>query len=82
MTALIIILSIFAFIFLLTLIPLKVKLVFSEEFALTIRYLFLRFKIFPSKEEPIEEKADSSAEEQKPEGMGGRFHSGGVRRLW
>ncbi len=73
MTALIIISSIFAFIFLLLIVPLRAHVVFKEEFTLVIRYLFLKFQIVPSKEDEPEEKAKKPAEEEKPEGMGGRL---------
>lgn len=50
--------------FLLTLLPVRVEVAFREEFALTLRYGFLRFPLLPGKESPEE----PPPEPQEPEG--------------
>ena len=54
------------FLFLLTLFPLRIHAGFEQEFTLTLRYLFLRFRLAPGKEEP-EPKAEEQKEEKEEE---------------
>ncbi len=64
MLALKIIGGVLLFLLALTLLPLRMELGFQTEFSLTLRYLFLSFRLLPGKEkEPEEEKR----EEQKKE---------------
>lgn len=69
MTALYWILGVLLFLFLLTLIPVRLEVGFRQEFSLTVRYLFLRFPLLPGKEKEPEEKA---AKEEK-EGESGKL---------
>lgn len=72
MTALLIILGIIAFIFLLLICPLSFSAVYDGEFELKIKYLFLSFRIFPPKEkkfkkEKRQKKKSEKAKEPKEE---------------
>lgn len=61
MLALIITAAVVALLLLLLVIPIRVHVAFQQEFTLTVRYLFLSWKLFPAAEaEPVEE-------EQQPE---------------
>ncbi len=66
MLALYIILGVLLFLFLLTLIPVRLDVSFQQEFSLTLRYLFLRFPILPGKE-----KEPKPPKEEKKEGESG-----------
>lgn len=66
MLAFLIILGILLFLFLLTVIPLRLDLSFQQEFSLTLRYLFLKFPILPGKEKP--EEPEEKQEEEKQGG--------------
>lgn len=66
MLALIIIVCIFLFLFLLTVIPVRVELGFQQEFSLTLRYLFLTFRLLPGKEK---EQKEEPSEEQETESV-------------
>lgn len=66
MLALYIILGVLLFLFLLTLIPVRLDVSFQQEFSLTLRYLFLRFPILPGKE-----KEPKPPQEEKKEGESG-----------
>lgn len=63
-TALMVIFIIVLFIFILLLCPLSFHIVYDEEFSLKIRYLFLTFKILPSKKETKEEEKKKSQKEK------------------
>jgi len=69
MLALIIIVCILLFLFLLTVIPVRVELGFRQEFSLTLRYLFLTFHLLPGKgkeqEEEIPEEQETESTFQK-----------------
>ena len=56
MTVLLVICGVLLFLFLLTLFPLRIHVGFEQEFTLPLRYLFLRFRLAPGKEEPEPEK--------------------------
>ncbi len=56
--------GILLFLFVLTLVPLRVELGFQQEFSLTLRYLFLSFRLLPGKEtEPETEKREEEKQE-------------------
>lgn len=65
MTALAIIFGVLLFLFLLTVIPIKIDIAFSQSFAITLRYAFLRFKLYPSTPKATEEP--DKPEPDKPE---------------
>ena len=67
MTVLMVICGVLLFLFLLTLFPLRVQVYFEQEFALTLRYLFLRFHVPPGKEEPEPEEEKQKEEKPKEE---------------
>lgn len=50
---------------LLLLIPLRVEIGFEEEFALTLRYAFLKFRLLPAREDPKKEARRKKKEEKK-----------------
>lgn len=66
MTALYIILGIIAFIILLLICPIRVKLIYENELKLSVGYLFINFKILPKKGKNTE-KADEIGESIKDE---------------
>lgn len=66
MLALIIILCVLLFLFLLTLIPVRVELGFRQEFSLTLRYLFLAFHLLPGKEKEKKEETEEKPETESP----------------
>lgn len=80
MLAVYIICGILLVLFLLMLLPVRVEVDFREEFALTVRYAFLRIPILPGKEKPEEEPEPKPEPEpeQKPSSKKG---SGLVGRL-
>lgn len=51
--------------FLLTLVPLRVRLRFQQEFAVEIRYLFWRYELLPA-QEPEEEESEPEPTPEKP----------------
>lgn len=63
MTALIIILSILAFILLLLLLPITIKASYTDELTLKVYYLFLRFTIVPQKEKKQKTKVNKKSKE-------------------
>lgn len=78
MTALLIIIGIIAFIFILLICPLSFSLVYDDKFEFKIRYLFLCFKFFPpkeknnkteknKKEKPKKQKSKKAAQQKKSE---------------
>lgn len=58
MTALAVTAGILAFLFLLLIIPIRVQIDFQREFSLAVRYLFLRFRILPQKEQSVDDKTE------------------------
>lgn len=52
--------------FLLSLFPVKASLEFETEFALTIRYLFLRLPVLPAKEEVQEPEPEEEEKQEEP----------------
>lgn len=71
MLALKIIVGVLLVLFLLTLIPVQADLQFQEEFALTLRYFFLRFHILPGKEKEDEKPEPEPEPEEKKKGGNG-----------
>lgn len=67
MTVLWIICGVLLFLFLLTLIPLRIDTAFQQEFSLTLRYLFFRFPLLPGKDEVEGVKEETEEEAEKPE---------------
>lgn len=65
MLALEIIGGLLLFLFLLTLLPVRAEVAFQEEFILTLRYLFLTFRILPGKEEEPEQEEESKKEKEQ-----------------
>lgn len=69
MLALYIIGGILLFLFVLTLIPVRVEVAFREEFELVVRYAFLRFPVLPGKPQP-EEPPPPAPEPESPQKPG------------
>ena len=67
MTVLLVICGVLLFLFLLTLFPLRIHVGFEQEFSLTLRYLFLLFRLAPRKEEPEPEKKKPKKKKEKTE---------------
>ncbi len=70
MIVLYVFLGILLFLFLLTLLPLRLEVSFQQEFFLTVRYLFLSFHLLPGKEPEEEPKQEEEAEKEKKTGGG------------
>lgn len=70
MIVLYVFLGILLFLFLLTLLPLRLEVSFQQEFFLTVRYLFLSFHLLPGKEPEEESKQEEEAEKEKKTGSG------------
>lgn len=68
MIALYLILGILLLLFFLTLLPVRLEVSFRQEFALTLRYLFLSFRLLPGKEQPQKEEKPEK-EEKKGGGL-------------
>ncbi len=62
------ILGILLFLFLLTLIPVRIDVAFRQKFTLTLRYLFLSFPVLPGKEREL--AAEKGPKEEKESGSG------------
>ena len=45
--------------------PVTVKVLYEDEWAVTVRYLFLRFRVFPPKEQSSEKKKKPRKEKKK-----------------
>lgn len=60
--------GILLFLFLLTLLPVRFEVAFKEEFALTIRYAFLKVPVLPGKEKPPEPEPKPKKEEKEKTG--------------
>lgn len=73
MLALYILGGILLFLFLLTLLPVRMDVAFREEFALTVRYAFLRFPLLPGKEAPEGPAPEPAPEEKAGPGAAGRI---------
>lgn len=67
MTALLIILGILLFLFLLSVIPIRVVLSYGEEMNLTLKYLFFQFQLLPEQEEPPKPKKAAAKSQKKAE---------------
>lgn len=66
MIGLLIVLGVLLFLLLLLLCPLRIEVSFQEQFSLTLRYLFLKFRILPGKEkEPEPEEPPEEESEEK-----------------
>lgn len=90
MTALAIIFGVLLFLFLLTVIPIKIDIAFSQGFSVTLRYAFLRFKLYPQKQksteppsdEPEKEKSESTSLDKLKEIVKRRGVSGFLKSLF
>ncbi len=73
MLALTIIGGVLLFLFLLTLLPVRIEVAFREEFALTLRYAFLRFPLLPGEEKEGEPEPKPEKKEKAGPGAADRL---------
>lgn len=77
MTALIIIAGIVLFIFLLTIIPIRLNITYNDEFVVKAKYLFFSFDLIEPEEENLEdvdvEDEEDKTEEKRKDGIGTKF---------
>lgn len=66
MIAVYIILALLLLIGLLLIIPIKIHILIDEDFRVNLNYLFLKFKLYPSKKEDKKKATKEKADEKKP----------------